>query len=207
MATSPASPGHGGHPRCGGPRKKGRGPCTQAAGWGTPHPGTGRCKLHGGSTPSHVAAGAAVLAKRALETYGQKVDTNPVDALLDEVRWTAGHVAWLRERVREVEEAALVWGVVEKVDKGAGEFVGVDTTEAAKPSVWLVLYQAERKHLLDACKAAIAAGIAERQVRLAEQQGEVLATVIRAILDDLGLSPEQRAKVPVVVPRHLRAVS
>lgn len=25
--------------------------CTQAAGWGTDHPGVGRCKLHGGASP------------------------------------------------------------------------------------------------------------------------------------------------------------
>ena len=44
------------------------------------------------------------MAKRAMETYGRPIDTNPVDALLDEVRWTAGHVASLRDRVRELEQ-------------------------------------------------------------------------------------------------------
>jgi hypothetical protein len=147
------------------------------------------------------------MARVAMETYGQKIDTNPVDALLDEVRWTAGHVAWLRERVQEVERDALIWGRTEVVDKGAGEFIGVDTTEAAKPSVWLVLYQQERKHLVDVCKTAIAAGLAERQVRMAEREGEQLVQVIRAILADLRLSPDQQALVAEVVPRHLRAVA
>jgi hypothetical protein len=206
MAITPTDPDRGGYLRCGGPRKQSSDPCTQAAGWGTPHPGTGRCKLHGGSTRSHVAAGVQELARRAMETYGQRVDTNPVDALLDEVRWTAGHVAWLRERVREIEEAELVWGKTEAVDKQAGEFPGTDTTEAARPNVWLTLYQAERKHLVDVCKAAISAGIEERRVRLAEQQGEVIVGVIQGILADLNLSPEQQALVPEVVPRHLRAV-
>jgi hypothetical protein len=36
------------HGLCGSPRKKGRPACTQRAGWGTTHPGLGRCKLHGG---------------------------------------------------------------------------------------------------------------------------------------------------------------
>lgn len=207
MAAGLGNADHDGYPRCGGPRKKGRGPCTQAAGWGTPHPGVGRCKLHGGSTPTHVAAGQQELARKAMETYGRAIDTNPVDALLDEVRWTAGHVAYLRERVQEIEQDALVWGLTERTEKGATEFAGVDTTEAAKPSVWLVLYQAERKHLVDVCKAAISAGIEERRVRLAEQQGQVIVGVIQAILGDLRLSAEQRALVPEVVPRHLRAVS
>jgi hypothetical protein len=30
-------------------KRQGAGLCTRPAGWGTPHPGIGRCKLHGGS--------------------------------------------------------------------------------------------------------------------------------------------------------------
>lgn len=36
---------------CGANRKQGRGPCREPAGWGTKHPGEGRCKLHGGKSP------------------------------------------------------------------------------------------------------------------------------------------------------------
>lgn len=39
---------HGPGPRCESPRKKGRGLCPKPAGWGTSHPGKGRCKFHGG---------------------------------------------------------------------------------------------------------------------------------------------------------------
>jgi hypothetical protein len=184
-----------------------KGFCQRTAGERTPHAGHGTCWQHGGTAPSHIAAGQVAMARAAMATYGQKADTNPVDALLDEVRWTAGHVAWLRERVREIEQEALTWGKTEQVDKQASEFPGVDTTEAARPNVWLVLYQQERKHLVDVCKAAISAGIEERRVRLAEQQGEVIVGVIQAILGDLGLSPEQQAMVPEVVPRRLRAVT
>jgi hypothetical protein len=44
-------------------------------------------------------------------------------------------------------------------------------------------------------------------VRLAEKQGELLATAIRAILNDLQLTSEQQALAPDVVRRHLVAVS
>jgi hypothetical protein len=37
---------------CGGKKRGGEGTCSQVAGWGTAHPGTGRCKLHGGASPS-----------------------------------------------------------------------------------------------------------------------------------------------------------
>jgi len=36
--------------QCGARTRSGE-PCRQAAGWGTDHPGVGRCKLHGGATP------------------------------------------------------------------------------------------------------------------------------------------------------------
>ncbi|WP_113699708.1 hypothetical protein [Nonomuraea lactucae] len=146
-------------------------------------------------------------ARRAVATYGLPREVDPAAALLEEVHRTAGHVAWLQEKVREIDEDDLVWGVVEEVDKGAGEFTGVDVTKAAKPNVWLELYHRERAHLAKVAKDALAAGIAERQVRLAEQQGALIVGVIQRILDDLSLTAEQRARVPEVVPRHLRAVS
>lgn len=200
-------PADNGSRHCGGARRHGQGPCTRPAGWGTPHPGVGRCKLHGGSTPNHETAAVKAMAERAVATYGLPVDTNPVDALLDEVKWTAGHVAWLRQQVQTIEAEALTWGKTKTEDHQATEFPGINTTEAAAVNVWLDLYQRERKHLVDVCKTAIAAGIAERQVRLAERQGAMLAQVIKAILDDLGLTPEQSKRAPEIAARHLRAVA
>jgi hypothetical protein len=147
------------------------------------------------------------MARKAVNTYGLPREVDPAVALLEEVHRSAGHVEWLKAKVAELDEADLVWGVVEEVDKGAGEFTGTDITSAAKPNVWLELYQQERKHLTAVCKTALAAGIAERQVRLAEQQGALIVGVIQRILDDLALTAEQKARVPEVVPRHLRSVS
>ncbi|MEU3452156.1 hypothetical protein ABZ671_00735 [Micromonospora sp. NPDC006766] len=65
----------------------------------------------------------------------------------------------------------------------------------------------ERDRAANFAAKAVAAGIAERQVRLAERQGAMLAEVIRRILGDLNLTPEQSARVSEVVPRHLRAVA
>lgn len=36
---------------CGAQKRSGEGMCHQPAGWGTDHPGKGRCKFHGGATP------------------------------------------------------------------------------------------------------------------------------------------------------------
>lgn len=164
--------------------------------------------MHGGASPAAVAKAKRIAeernARKAVETYGLKLDIDPVTALLDEVQWTAGHVAWLRTKVQELEEATLVWGETERVDKGATEFTGQDITEAAAPNIWLQLYQKERSHLVNVCKAAISAGIEERRVRLAERQGDVIVSVLQKIFGDLNLTEEQLALVPQIVPIRLR---
>lgn len=137
-------------------------------------------------------------------TYGLPRDISPTEALLEEVRYSAGHVAWVREQVAALEAESLVWGVVEEAEKNATEFDGTDITRAAAMNVWLDLYHKERRYLLDVTKAVIAAGVEERRVKLAEAQGALLNGVIRRILARLSLSPEQSALLPVVVPEELR---
>lgn len=175
------------------------------------------CQKHGGRAPQNLKAAARRIteekAAALVATYGLKIETTATDALLDEVKWTAGHVQWLRERVQEIESEALaggadrehplVWGITR--EKSGGEDRG--TTEEAAPNVWLRLYQQERAHLVKVCEAAIRAGIEERRVRLAESQGALVAEVIRKILGDLQLTPGQQALVSQVVPRHLRALA
>jgi hypothetical protein len=173
------------------------------------------CRFHGGASPQAKAKAQQRLteekARTLVETYGRKVETTATEALLDEVQWTAGHVAWLRERVQEIESSAtggdgqhpLVWGKTR--EKTGGQDWG--QTEEATPNIWLRLYQTERDHLVKVCSAAIKAGIEERRIKLAEQQGELVAHAIRAILADLNLNAEQQARVPEVVPRHLRALA
>ena len=192
------------------------------------------CRLHGGKSPRALAAaerrGQERAAREAVVTYGLPVDVSPTEALLEEVRWTAGHVRWLRGRVQELEESQLVWGTVKAKSDAAGglgiTFGGRDAddedraglvevgsvpasevTQAAGPSVWLDLYDRERKHLIGVCSAALKAGVQERAIRLAEQQGELVAQAIRAILADLHLTSEQAARVGEVVPRHLRLLA
>lgn len=172
------------------------------------------CQMHGGRAKQNLEAGARRVAedkaRTLVETYGRRIETTATEALLDEVQWTAGHVAWLRERVQEIEagaepgsENALVWGKTK--EKSGGQDWG--QTEEAAPNIWLKLYQQERTHLVKVCSEAIRAGIEERRIKLAEHQGELVAQAIRAILDDLNLTAEQQQRVPDVVPRHLRALS
>lgn len=72
---------------------------------------------------------------------------------------------------------------------------------------WLLMYREERGHLARVSKMCIDAGVAQRLVAIAEDQGRVLSSAIRAILAALSLSPEQQALLPRVIPPVLRAVA
>jgi hypothetical protein len=172
-----------------------------------PMPGQHVCWRHGGRNEVSRTAGIRRVreegARILMETYGRKLDVTATDALLDEVQWTAGHVAWLRERVRQIEQAELTWGLTRIKDGGDDR----GTTHEAKANVWLALYREERAHLVRVCSEAIKAGLDERRVRLAESQGTLVAQVLRAILNDLQLTPEQQTAAPEIAMRHLRALS
>lgn len=176
---------------CGAKKRQSEGTCTRPAGWGTEHPGIGRCKLHGGKTPDHNKAANVIKAERAVATYGLPRAIAPDQALLEEVHRTAGHVAWLHQLIGNLEQT----GLTQRAENGT-----------TSPAVWMKLYQDERAHLVKVAASAIAAGIAERQVKLAEQQGALLASAVQRILDALELTPQQRAKVPEVVPAVLRQI-
>lgn len=184
-------------PKCSGKRSNGE-PCGK---W--PMKGQRVCRTHGGSSPQAKAAAERRIqtakAEQAVATFGLAREVDPRDALLEEVYRTAGTVDWLAKQVRSLDTADVVWGRVEETDDGV--------KNKAAPSVWVQLYQQERQHLVRVCRETIQAGVEERRVRLAEQQGSMLAGVIKAILGDLDLSPEQAAKVPTVVPLHLRALA
>lgn len=193
-----------GKPKCTGTSKQSGKRCKR-----DPAIGLDKCAIHCGLSKAERARITAAFlaeqeARRAVVTYGLPRDISPSDALLEEVRYTAGHVAWLRGKVAELEQNDLVWGVTEETDTQASEFPGTNTTRAAKPNVWVQLYREERKHLVDVTKAAISAGIEERRVKLAEAQGTLLNSVIRRILDRLALTPEQSALLPLIVPEELR---
>lgn len=163
------------------------------------------CKIHGGGAPQVRAEAARRAGQEALHTaavtYGLPVDVSPTQALLDEIQWTAGHVAWLRDRVQELEQGELTWGRTEYREGAGGEKDGWSSIERAGANVLLELYEKERRHLVAVTTAALSAGIEERRVRLQEEQGVLVAEAIRAMLSDLGLDPADPGVMRVVSSR------
>ena len=71
-------------PKCNGRRKRDGEPCGQ---WALR--GLDKCRQHAG-----VSRDERAIAK-AIATYGAPRDITPAAALLEEVRYAAGHVEWL----------------------------------------------------------------------------------------------------------------
>ena len=167
-------------------------------------PGTGSCRKHAGmSLEAAQAKGQAFLAR----LYGEPdEDATPSSALLEEVRWSAGHVAALRQRVAELAEAAgpdgepgsgLWWGTVRETWKD-GE---LDERELrAGPNVILQAYDKERHHLVVTAAAAHTAGAQDDAVNVAKALGAGVRQFLDRVFTALRLTDEQWAMVPQVVP-------
>lgn len=171
------------HPKCKGHNGQGQW-CGKA-----PIAGGRVCPTHGGAAPQVKAAAAARVHEEAqrlaAEKWAPHSPMSPGQALLEEVSRSAGIVAWLEARI---SVSSFLPG------------------EAATPEL-LEWFQKERDHLRKVCGDALRAGVEERRVRIAESQAAQLVTVIRGVLRDLDLTTEQQAKIPEVVPRHLRLLA
>ena len=177
----------GGNPICGAQRSgrssSGPGTCRNFAGFGTDHVGFGRCKFHGGSTRNHRTKAATDQAVAKMATYGEPIVVDPAVALLMEVHRTAGHVEWLNHQIRDVDD----------VNSADGRSLAN-------------LYMREREHLVRVTKAALDSGIAEREVRLVERQGNLMATAILAVLHELSLTRAQYSRAKQLVSAQLRGL-
>lgn len=194
---------------CGGKKRKTGEPCGAP-----PLKGATRCGNHGGKSPQAQRAAERRLAEQELQqvvkTLGireQYPDVDPGAALLEEIRVTHAHVQWLRGQVAELSPRELTWGTVQH-EEGVGPEGPIDkTTDKAEPSVWYQLYCRERDHLVKVSAAALRAGIEERKVRMAEQQGELVAVVLKQIFGALNLTAAQQSLLPTIVPQALRQLT
>jgi P27 family predicted phage terminase small subunit len=170
-------------------------------------PGTGSCRMHVGmSAAAAREVGAVVLAR----LYGDPDDeATPSSALLDEVRWSAGHVAALRAKVGELAEAdgpdgepgsALWWGTVRELWKD-GELA--EREMRAGPHVILKAYDAERHHLVVTAAAAHTAGAQDDAVNVARALGAGVRQFLDRLFTAVRLEPWQWELVPQVVPALL----
>lgn len=191
--------------KCGAKSRQGTGACQHEAGWGTSHPGFGSCKQHGGSTRAGtVRAVKDEMSQRAVP-MGTPIETDPFDALLKCIWISAGEVQYCSERIAELDPTEVL---VRFSESQVGDQISyVKTSTEVQLHAWIIA----RRHALDALarysKMAIDAGVAERQVALAERVGGMIGSLVSAVLGELGLDDRQQAIAPEVVRRHLTQIA
>lgn len=154
-----------------------------------------------------IAKKKAEAAARAF--LGDPEITDPFDALLGEVHEAAGNVAFLRQLVQQLDVHPSVEISTDPdenpltVKKG---IYGPDMNGYESPHVLVKMYNEERDRLTRSSKMAIDCGIAERQVKVAERQAEIIASIILALCADprLGLTQEKQIEARRIAGELMR---
>lgn len=213
-------------PSCAAHRKADGRPCGQP-----PRNGQKVCRKHGGNTAKALSAAQRrleaeaanrMIADALAEAYAGDVPVvDPAEAMLQAVSWKHAEVVALRAAVATLGVEERVWGTKRK--KFGGEDHG--TTMEAGPHIWWQMLRASEDQLVKYAAAARAAGCDEARVRLAEEQGRMVAATIQRsfaamlgwveqVLTDAGhtdalqlLAAAWSEQVRQIVPRELRAIS
>ena len=175
-------------PFCGGKLKGRDGTCEQPRGWGTPHPGTGRCKLHGGCAPSSVIAGINAQAERLLYKHDAPAVTNHLEAL----QKLAGRALALEE---------TIGAIVNDLRSFRYESEGGGEQLRAEVAVLERAMDRAGRLLVDIAKLKIE----ERLARVTELQAEQVSAALSAALAEMGLDHARQREAREKVARHLRA--
>lgn len=176
--------------KCGAKKKQGDGCCKQAAGWGTPHPGTGRCKLHGGCAPSSRIAGINAAAEKLLYRHDAPPVSNPLEALQ--------HLAG---RVLAAEEV-----IGEKVNElGSWRYEGEGSGEQLRAEIGLL--ERTMTHLGRLLVDIARLNIDERLVKIEQEKANLIVEAIEIALATAGIRGQQATEAKRAAARHLRAVA
>jgi len=183
--------------RCGAKTKAGT-PCKQWAIQG----GT-RCRKHGGAAPQ-VRAKAEVRAEVMRWGLGDAT-VDPGEVLLRLVAQSAARAArYADELEKAVEEHGFITAMV-------GESMVATQFNVHKSGEYIralaKLEAEERDRCANFAAKAIAAGLNERMVRVAERQGEMLAGMVTAALAEAALPPEMAQRVRASIARQVRELT
>lgn len=183
-----------GEPNCGFILSNGS-PCPRPAGFATDHPGTGRCRRHGGSLKNGIKK---VASAELAELLGDPADVDPGEALLYCVALASQELKWIRTRLGHVTEPTHLTPVGNLGGPQKG-WVGMQE----EFDIWVQAQQAAVERLARYSKMALDAGVAERMVSLAEKMGEFIAPLIGGVVAELQLTPAQQEKLPAIVERNM----
>jgi hypothetical protein len=147
-----------------------------------------------------------------LPTEYEPVDISPLDALLGEVKRTAGKIAWL-EKIVAALSISEMFGDDETIEQYEGSRSRMGAPQGDSPTArvkWLLANEgerkqtqirkrpgihpaitnlmAERKHLVDTCSRALTLGIKLDHIELTQRQGEQMLAGMLAFAELSGLN-------------------
>lgn len=157
---------------------------------------TGECAAEGGTFRRRQAREAW----RVGHAIARALNVTPWEALLGEVRRTAGAVAWLDRKVAEAPSDESLLRNDADPETGEPGYAG-----------WVKLRLTERQHLARVSKLAVDAGVARELVAQFTLQGEVVARMLTNMVQGLasrglGLSAEQESLLDDLLGRELLAL-
>lgn len=168
---------------CGAMKSDGETRCKLKKGFGTDHPGTGRCKYHGGNLPTHKKAAAVEEARRLLRSLTGSAPIDPNEALIQAIARSNAKVMFWDEYI-----VGRSLTLHEEESLPADE--AIDPLDPKTAVALNHLAQAEDQ-LSRIARNSVDLGLKERQVALLEGMSLMIVKVFRASLASLGMSPEQ----------------
>lgn len=167
------------------------------------------CRMHGGMAPQVKRkarerledAQARITLAKAMKEFSLEGAANPGMVLLQELTHAWRTASWLRAKVADLPEqdAAGVMKTSEKYDEETGAWTYI---YMAGVNVWVRLYAEWTDRAAKMAKMALDAGIAERQIKIMEQQASLFASAMYGILKELGVDTGADDTL-AVVRRHM----
>jgi hypothetical protein len=193
-------------------------PCTNQ-----PMPGQKRCGFHGGKHPYAKEKLDRIKAEQGAREQMMKLGfpepekISHVEAMIWLVSAKYAEVRWLRAKVQELDMEDLIWGKTQ--EKIVGLIGNVDTeTSEARPSIWWTMLRTAEDQLVKFAAAAHAAGVADAEVDLAKQRGQMLGVFLDNLMAALcaalvaaGVTREDfpevwAASIADLFPKHFRTL-
>lgn len=187
------------------------------------HPARGatRCRRHGGGSPqAKRKAAARVIEQKAeaqLRNLGYDEDApnlDPTEVLLRLVSDKAREVAWLRHMVNQITgdttnlaDHRLVWGLTQHRHGFGAEGPVDEKTEAAAQNIWWQLLHKAEDQLARYAKAALDAGVQQKQVEIRQTEALAFVGALNQIFALLQLTADQQKLIPEIVPTVLRNIN
>jgi hypothetical protein len=184
---------------CGAPLKNAQNgeTCRNGSGKATDHPGYGRCKWHGGNSPTHRNAAQIQQARATAQLFGVPREADPIAGMLETYHQTLGILDAIEAMCMRLLPDEVGWGVVKEKRVGDGEDGGegegltpVEREYGPGVNIWVKLLAEWHDRAFKEAEAMLKLGLDQRRVEIAASQVAAIITIL--LSPDLGLSEDQR---------------